>query len=137
MKLFLLGPAGLVLSGAIAFTIAAPAAGSGASAAKPATAASAEGKVAFAPCSTCHSTAAGKNGIGPSLAGVVGRKLASIPGFAYSSAMKAKGGTWNEAALNAFLAAPGQVVPGTRMFYAGQKDGAKRAALIAYLTTLH
>ena len=37
----------------------------------------------------------------------------------------------------AFVAAPAQTVPGTRMFYAGQKDPAKRAALIAYLKTLH
>ncbi len=94
------------------------------------------GKAAFAACSICHSTVAGGAGIGPSLAGVVGRKQGSIAGFAYSPAMKAKGGVWTEAALDAYIESPQKAVPGNRMPYGGMADPAKRAALIAYLKTL-
>jgi cytochrome c2 len=40
-------------------------------------------------CTPCHSTEAGVNKIGPSLAGVVGRKSGSAPGYNYSAALKA------------------------------------------------
>jgi cytochrome c len=94
------------------------------------------GKAAFAPCSVCHSVAKGGSGIGPSLAGVVGRKAGSIPGFAYSAAMKAKGPVWSAAALDAFLTSPQKALPGNRMPYPGQPDAGKRAAIIAYLKTV-
>ncbi|WP_205412251.1 c-type cytochrome [Sphingomonas crusticola] len=111
--------------------------GSGATAAPASAAATAAaGKSAFAPCSVCHSTIKGASGIGPSLAGVVGRTPGTIPGFAYSPAMKGKGGTWNPATLDAFLMAPQKAVPGNRMPYVGLPDAAKRAAIIAYLKTL-
>ena len=90
----------------------------------------------FAMCGACHSVKAGENRIGPSLAGIVGRNVGTAPGFKYSAAMKAKGGKWTAAALNAYLANPRGVVPGTTMVYAGEKDAAKRAQLVAYLATL-
>ena len=96
----------------------------------------AAGKAAFAQCSVCHSVVKGGAGIGPNLVGVYGRKMGALPGFAYSSAMKAKGGVWNDAALDAFLANPQKAIPGDRMPYPGQPDAGKRAALIAYLKTL-
>ena len=34
-------------------------------------------------CAICHTLEPGKNKIGPSLAGVVGRKAGSVPGFAF------------------------------------------------------
>ena len=92
--------------------------------------------VAFAPCMSCHAVTPGQNGIGPSLAGVFGRKAASAPGFEYSAAMKASGKTWDEASLDAFLTNPMGVVSGTRMTYMGQSDPAKRKAVIDYLKTL-
>lgn len=92
--------------------------------------------VAFAQCMSCHAVAPGQNGIGPSLAGVFGRKAGMAPGFSYSDAMKASGKTWDEASLDAFLANPMGVVPGTRMTYMGQSDPAKRKAVIEYLQTL-
>lgn len=97
---------------------------------------SAAGKAAFAPCSTCHATTKGVTGIGPNLVGVVGRTPGSVPGFAYSAAMKAKGGVWDTAALDAFLANPQKAVPGNRMPFPGQPDAAKRALIIGYLKTL-
>ncbi len=92
--------------------------------------------VAFAQCASCHSVKPGMNGIGPSLAGVFGRKAGLAPGFAFSDALKASGKTWDEASLDAFLTNPMGVVPGTRMTYMGQTDPAKRKAVIEYLKTL-
>ena len=68
--------------------------------------------------------------------GVVGRKIGGVPGFAYSSAMKAGPGAWTPAALDAYLADPKAAIPGNRMPYPGLKDPAKRAALISYLATI-
>ena len=91
---------------------------------------------AFAQCAACHAVAPGKNGIGPTLAEVFGRKAGTMPGFAYSKAMTAYGANWDEATLDAYLAAPMKTVPGTKMSYAGLSNGAKRKELIEYLKTL-
>jgi cytochrome c len=90
----------------------------------------------FAMCTACHSTDRGENGIGPSLAGVFGRRAASLPGFEYSQAMKDSGLTWNQATLDRYLENPRGVVPGTTMAYNGVKDAAQRQAMINYLKTL-
>lgn len=90
-------------------------------------------------CQTCHAWTKGVNKIGPSLNGVVGRKIASYPAYNYSAAMKAYGaktGAWTPAVLEVYLAAPMQVVKGTKMAYPGQKDAAKRKQIIAFLASL-
>jgi len=92
--------------------------------------------VVFAQCMSCHSVKPGVNGLGPSLAGVFGRKAASEPTFAYSDALKSSGLTWNEANLDKWLTGPMVMVPGTKMTFAGQPDPAKRQELIEYLKTL-
>lgn len=91
---------------------------------------------AYAQCVSCHAVEAGKNGLGPSLAGVFGRKAGTGAGFVYSEAMKASGLTWDEATLDEYLTAPMKKVPGTKMSYAGLSDAAKRQELIAYLKAL-
>ena len=92
------------------------------------------GEQIFRRCVACHTIDKdGANGIGPNLHGVVGRAIASHAGFSYSGAMKAKGGTWDEAALDAYLEAPMKAIPGTRMAFAGVIDAADRKALILYL----
>jgi cytochrome c len=88
-------------------------------------------------CSICHSPVEGKNMVGPSLFGLIGRKSGSVAGFHYSAANKAADITWNAEILDKYLTSPREVVPGTIMTYAGLKDAAKRADLIAYLETLH
>lgn len=92
------------------------------------------GKAAFAICSACHSVAEGAaSGVGPNLAGVVGRKAGSVASFAYSDAMKSSAITWTESELDAYLADPVGKVPGTTMTAGAVRDAAQREAIIAYL----
>lgn len=86
-------------------------------------------------CSVCHSIQPAPGKMGPPLAGVVGRKAGSAPGYAYSAAMKASGLTWTPDQLDAFIKAPGKTVPGTKMLL-GAPDAEQRAAVIQYLGTL-
>jgi cytochrome c len=106
-----------------------------AAAAAPETPAAAATPAAFAQCMSCHTVEAGKNLIGPSLHGVVGRKAASLPGYAYSDALKASGLTWDEATLDKWIASPSKLVPGTKMTFFGLSDPAKRKELIDWLAT--
>ena len=89
-----------------------------------------------AQCGICHSVAAGVNGIGPTLLGVVGRSAGGVPDFEYTADHKKLGVTWDTATLDKYLANPRAMVPDTTMIYAGLKDDADRANLIAYLQTL-
>lgn len=105
----------------------------------------AAGKDVFKECMACHTVEQGKNRVGPSLHGVVGRKAASVENFKYSKPMQEKassGLTWTPETLKSYLQAPKEIVPGTTMAYAGLKNSAKYKAspdeaadnLIAYLT---
>jgi cytochrome c len=93
----------------------------------------ANGEAAFRPCGACHSLVAGQTKTGPSLHGLFGRTAGTLEGFNYSSAMRASGLIWNEAALARYLHSPKDVVPGTRMAFAGIKDDTRLQDLIAYL----
>jgi cytochrome c len=96
-----------------------------------------KGKQDFAVCQTCHTAEkGGAAGIGPNLFGVVGRQAASLPGFYYSPALKDSKITWTNDKLTAWVTAPYKLVPGTRMSFAGIKDPAKAADVVAYLDTL-
>ena len=75
----------------------------------------AAGEHVFARCLVCHSPKAGENKIGPSLAGVFGRKSGSAPGYDYSPAMKSAGITWDEQELDKYLTNPPADVHGTKM----------------------
>ncbi len=94
------------------------------------------GEKAFVQCKACHSVVAGQNRIGPSLADIGGRKIASAAGFSYSAAMKGKAGNWTDANLDTYLTKPAAWVPGTKMAFAGIADAKKRKDVIAYLKTL-
>ena len=87
-------------------------------------------------CAVCHSTDPGTNKLGPSLAGVVGRKSASEQGYSYSPAMAKENVTWDKATLDKYLADPQGMAPGTKMIFPGVKDETDRKALIDYLATL-
>lgn len=87
----------------------------------------------FVQCKACHSLEAGKNMIGPSLAGVVGRTAGTVEGFAYSDANKNSGITWTKEKLFQYLEKPQRVIPGTKMAFAGLPKAQDRADVIAYL----
>ena len=82
-------------------------------------------------CLACHSLEYNRSG--PRHCGLFGRQAGTLPGYAYSKAMKASGITWDESSLNRFLENPLKTLPGTKMAYAGVKDPQERADLIAYL----
>jgi cytochrome c len=97
-----------------------------------------KGAAAAKACAACHDfTKGGPNKVGPNLWDVVERNHAAHDGFAYSDAMKAKSAEkWTFEALNEFIKAPKQAVPGTKMAYGGVKKDQTRADLLAYLATL-
>jgi cytochrome c len=86
-------------------------------------------------CSVCHTTDEGKNKIGPSLHGVVGRHSASLSNFQYSDSMKSANKDWDTQNLDQYLSNPRALVPGTKMIFAGLKNEADRQNVIAYLGT--
>jgi cytochrome c len=93
-----------------------------------------QGKAAFLQCGACHAlTPESGAKVGPSLAGVVGRKAGSAADYQYSEAMAKSGIIWTSEELDAFITSPSAKVPGTKMVFAGIADAEKRKALIAYL----
>ncbi|MBX9885225.1 MAG: cytochrome c family protein [Novosphingobium sp.] len=116
--------------------------GAGAAAADPigmrmAKAEMSKGEVLFAKCKACHTIAqGGANGIGPNLWGVVGEaQAAGRGGYAFSDALKAKGGKWDFASLDEWLTSPAKYATGTKMSFAGISDPQQRANVILYLNS--
>lgn len=94
----------------------------------------ARGARAFQQCAACHSVQPDRHMTGPSLASVLGRKAATVPGFTrYSDALRESGIVWNTESLDRWIADPQAMVPGTAMTFAGIRDAPTRADLVAYL----
>lgn len=95
----------------------------------------AKGEEVFKKCASCHTiNAGGANGIGPNLHGVMGEAIASpARGFAFSDALKSKGGNWGFEEMNAWLKNPRGFANGTKMSFAGLGKGEDRANVIAYM----
>jgi len=91
------------------------------------------GRQVFKKCQACHSLEPGKTILGPSLAGIVGRKSAADTNFSYSPAMKQAALTWDPPTLDAYLAEPAKIVPGNRMPFPGLKTDHDRQDVIAFL----
>lgn len=88
-------------------------------------------------CTTCHNFEKGAPAkIGPPLWGVVGRPIASYPGFSYSDSLKSIGGDWTYEKLARWLADPKAMAAGTKMAYPGEHDPQLDADIVAFLQTL-
>jgi len=75
----------------------------------------------------------GKNLLGPSLAGIIGRKAGSVSNYNYSPAMKQADITWDAKTLDAYLADPAKTVPGNKMPFPGLKTDNDRTDVIAFI----
>ena len=95
-----------------------------------------KGKKVFGKCKACHKLEKGINGTGPYLYDIVGRTIASVENYSYSSALKTMSGVWSEDELSAFLLKPSKYAPGTKMSYSGLTPVKDRANLIAFLKTI-
>ena len=96
----------------------------------------AAGEGVFRNCRSCHSIEPGTNMTGPTLYGVVGREVDTVPDYAYSGALEEHADVWSPENLDAFLADPQGYAPGTKMTYSGLRSAEDRANIIAWLDTL-
>ena len=100
-----------------------------------------KGEKVYKKCKACHQVGEkAKNKVGPILNDIVGRKIATVEGFKYSKAFKAKSEAepefvWNEETLDAYLTKPKKYIPKTKMAFAGLKKEKDRANVIEYLKT--
>jgi cytochrome c len=96
-----------------------------------------KGKRQYTPCATCHAISVKDSSalnLGPSLAGVYGKRAATNrPEFAYSDALKKSGITWNDETLEAWIKNARELVPGTKMSAPGIENEEVRANIIAYI----
>lgn len=91
------------------------------------------GEKLYAECIACHAMQEGVQGVGPSLAGIAGRRAAAIEGFRYSPALRRASIAWTAQNLDAFIADPQKLIPGNRMPYSGLAQERDRADLVAWL----
>ena len=99
----------------------------------------ASGGILYRRCVGCHALEPDVNTpAGPTLHGVVGRRIAAEPGFNYSPALRrlaAREGRWTPERLDRFLADPEAAAPGTEMGFPGIADAGERRALIDWLAS--
>jgi cytochrome c len=99
----------------------------------------AKGEKVFKKCKACHAVGEkAKNKVGPALNGIVGAPAAQAEGFKYSKSIVelAEGGlVWDQETLSAFLVKPKDVVPKTKMSFAGLRKEDDVTNIIAYLQT--
>lgn len=88
---------------------------------------------AFSECKGCHVLSTAAQSIGPDLARIVGRKVASREGYAYSEGMRKFGGEWTLERLDAFIKDPAKTVPGTSMQFQGIAEADKRKEIVQFL----
>jgi cytochrome c len=96
----------------------------------------AKGEAVFKKCAACHNAdPGGANALGPGLYGVMGNPVAAHPAFAYSDALKSKGGTWDWETMSSWLANPKKFAPGTKMTFAGLGNPQDRADVMLFLNS--
>jgi len=92
-----------------------------------------DGAKVFKKCATCHVLEEGKNRIGPSLFGVIGRTAGTVEGFSYSKANKESGVVWTPEILFVYLESPKAFVPGAKITFVGLPKPQDRVDVIASL----
>ncbi len=94
-----------------------------------------KGAEVFKKCASCHTvTQGGANGVGPNLYATLGEGIGQGKGgYAFSDALKGKGGKWDFESMNAWLTSPKAFAPGTKMSFAGLSKAEDRANLLVYL----
>ena len=123
-----------VMIGAAGLTLLASVLAGNVAHSQPAGDADAGGDVFDSYCPDCHSVSPrGTNKKGPTLFRVLGRRAATVPGFAYSAQMKGSGIVWTPDRVAAYLANPKAVVPNGIMKFKGLPKASDRANVIAYL----
>ncbi len=94
------------------------------------------GEKVFLKCKACHQIGEGaRNGVGPNLNGLIGRKSGSVEGYSYSEANKTSGLTWDEETFREYIKNPKVKIPGTKMVFAGIAKDEEIDNLIAYFKT--
>lgn len=96
----------------------------------------AKGEQVFKKCTACHNAdQGGANALGPALYGVMGNPVGGHPGFAFTDALKSKGGTWDWKTMSEWLSSPKKFAPGTKMTFAGLSNPEDRANVMAFLNS--
>ena len=86
------------------------------------------GEKSFNKCRACHQVGeTAKNGVGPPLNGLFGRKSGSYDGYSYTEANKTSGITWDDAVFAEYIKDPKAKIPGTKMAFPGLPKAADRA----------
>ena len=94
----------------------------------------AAGEKIFAKCKACHQVGeTAKNGVGPVMNGLFGRKAGTVEGYNYSAANKDSGLTWDEATFREYIKNPKAKIPGTKMVFAGLTNEKEVDDIVAYL----
>lgn len=88
-------------------------------------------------CISCHAFQPGEPELeGPTLWGVIGRRIAGAPDYVYSDALRSQQGHWDRATLDRFLASPQEFAPGVNMTFGGVRNAADRKVVLDFLETL-
>jgi len=96
----------------------------------------AAGEKVFRKCKACHAIGDGaKNKVGPQLNGIVDRAWGTSEGYKYSAGLLeiADGKVWDAATIDVYLTNPKDLIPKTKMAFAGLKKEDERANVIAYM----
>ena len=94
----------------------------------------AAGEKSFLKCRACHQVGeTARNGVGPVLNGLIGRKAGTVAGYNYSDANKNSGLTWDEATFKEYIKNPKAKIPGTKMVFAGLTSEKEIEDIVAYL----
>ncbi len=96
----------------------------------------ARGKEIFKFCVGFHTVSPGGISMGPSLAGLYGRRAGAIKGYRYSKVLRQSGIVWNSTTLDRWLSNPRKIVPNSRMLFPGIRNPRDRAALIVILKSV-